>query len=229
MVQTATPTYLIKLIEENRYTIFDLENRKLNLNFFNKYGITNIQVNALLFQTGYLTMKDYNLATNVITLDFPNKEVAHSFSAHLLSLFNQKGTEQSGGLIYQMSEHLQAGQVEPFIRLMQAMFANITYPNIDHKEKYYHTIFYLSLKLLGYGLESAVITNTGRIDAVLETTDYLYIIEFKLGSAENALAQIKEKEYHLKYIATSKQVILLGIGFDEETKNIGGFLMEELS
>jgi hypothetical protein len=72
-----------------------------------------------------------------------------------------------------MAEHLTAGQIEQFIALMQVMFANITYPNIEDKEKYYHTIFYLSLKLLGYQIESEVITSDGRIDAVLHTADYL--------------------------------------------------------
>ncbi len=227
--QTGTPTFLMKLIKQKQYTIFDLEKRKLNLNFFNKYDLAAIDINSLLFQTGYLTFKHFNLINNVVTLDFPNKEVAQSFSAHLLAEFNQQSTEQTGSLLYQMEEALNRGKIEKFMALMETMFANIAYPNIDAREKYYHSIFYLALKLLGYSIESEVLTHDGRIDAVLQTADYLYVIEFKVGEAQTALAQIKAKEYHLKYRGTNKQVILLGIGFDSERKNIGDFLSESVS
>lgn len=80
----------MKLLKEKQYTIFDLENRKLNRSFFNKYDIDHIEINSLLFQTGYLTMKAFDLASNVVTLDFPNKEVAQSFAAHLLAEFKPR-------------------------------------------------------------------------------------------------------------------------------------------
>ena len=227
--QTATPTFLIKLIQQKQYTIFDLENRQLNLSFFNKFDIDNIEINSLLFQTGYLTIKAWDLATNVITLDFPNQEVAHAFSAHLLAGFNQKSTEQTGGLLFDMQKALTAANVEKFMALMRAMFANVTYPNVDNKEKYYHTIFYLSLKLLGYAIESEVMTIDGRIDATLHTPNTIYILEFKVGDAQSALNQIKAKKYHLKYSATPQTIILLGIGFDPDQKNIGDFLSETVT
>ncbi len=226
--QTGTPTFLMKLIRNKQYTIFDLENRRVKFTFFNKHDLSNLEINTLLFQAGYLTIKQFDLQRQVITLDFPNKEVADSFAVHLLAEFNEKSHEQTGSLLYQMGDCLETGQVARFIDLMQVMFANIAYPNIDHREKYYHTIFYLSLKLLGYTIESEVMTHDGRIDAVLETADYLYIIEFKLGDADTALQQIKSKQYHRKYATTNKQIILLGIGFDSNNKNIAEFKEERV-
>ena len=89
-------------------------------------------------------------------------------------------------------------------------------------------MFYLVLRLLGYDVHAEVLTNIGRIDAVVVTDNFAYVMEFKLGDAESAMAQIKAKRYHEKYMATGKQLVLLGIGFDTETRNVGGYLVEEL-
>jgi hypothetical protein len=89
-------------------------------------------------------------------------------------------------------------------------------------------MFYLTLKLLGYDIQAEVLTNAGRIDAVVTTEQYIYVVEFKLGDAVSAMAQIKAKGYHQRYAGTGKKVFLVGIGFDVATRNVGGFLVEEL-
>ncbi|MEM1000536.1 MAG: AAA family ATPase, partial [Bacteroidota bacterium] len=85
---TGTPTFLIRLVRTQNYSIFDLKNRKLDVNYFNKFEVDNIEVNSLLFQAGYLTMRDYDPVSNIVTLDFPNREVEQSFNIHLLAEFS---------------------------------------------------------------------------------------------------------------------------------------------
>lgn len=96
---TGTPTFLMKLLKKNQYSILDLKNRKLNINFFNKFEISDIEINSLLFQSGYLTMKAYDFATNIVTLDFPNREVEQSFNIHLLAEFSDQSKEEAGSLL----------------------------------------------------------------------------------------------------------------------------------
>lgn len=227
--QTGTPTFLMKLIRKNNYSIFDLQNNKLDFNYFNRFDISNIEVNSLLFQTGYLTIKAHDRASNIVTLDFPNREVEQAFSIHLLSEFSGQSKEHAGSLLFRMNESLESGEADRFIELLREMFLALVYPNIEHREKYYHSIFYLTLKLLGYKIESEVLTSRGRIDAVITGENFVYVIEFKLGSAESALSQIKEKQYHLQFLNSGKRIVLLGIGFDEENRNIGDYQIEEVS
>ncbi len=233
---TGTPTFLMKLIRSRAYDVFDLENKEVSLHAFNKFDVPKIEINALLFQTGYLTIKHRNKQLQTVTLDFPNKEVANAFSFHLLSEFSEKGQEKTDALVLRMAAHLRVGDVAAFIISLKSLFAGIAYPiqpagtdGMENYEKYYHTMFYLVLRLLGYDVQAEVMTNVGRIDTVISTERYLYVMEFKLGDAVSALAQIKAKAYHQKYLGMGKQVILVGIGFDVERRNVGDFLMEELT
>jgi Predicted AAA-ATPase/PD-(D/E)XK nuclease superfamily len=230
---TGTPTFLMKLIRSRAYSIFDLENMEVSLHTFNKFDIAQIEIKSLLFQTGYLTIKERNRQDQSVTLDFPNKEVATAFSIHLLTEFAEKSQESTDSLVRKMSSYLRKGDIDGFMGAMQALFADIAYPiqpskgtGISGMEKYYHSMFYLVLRLLGYNVHAEVFTNTGRIDTVITTEKYIYVVEFKLGDAASALAQIKAKGYHQKYAGSGKEVILLGIGFDTETRNVQEFLVE---
>lgn len=230
---TGTPTFLMKQIRKARYSVSDLEGRKLSLRAFNTFDLPNIEINSLLFQTGYLTIKQLNEADQTVTLDFPNKEVENAFSFHLLTEFSEKGLEKTDALVLRMAEHLRVGAVDAFMEALTSLFAGIAFPiqpagssGIENHEKYYHTMFYLVLRLLGYDIHAEVFTHTGRIDAVITTDAYVYVVEFKLGDADAALAQIKEKRYADAYLGAGKRVMLVGIGFDVEKRNVGGYLVE---
>ncbi len=232
---TGTPTFLMKLIRTRNYSIFDLEHSEISLRSLSKFDVPQMEINPLLFQTGYLTIKKLNELAQTVILDFPNREVSNAFSAHLLAEFSEKGEQKTDTLVLRMAAHLRVGAVDSFVESMKSLFAGIAYPiqpaddgGMENYEKYYHTMFYLVLRLLGYDIQAEVLTNVGRIDAVVTTEGYIYIVEFKLGDAESAMAQIKAKGYHQQYSGTGKKIILLGIGFDVATRNIGGFLMEAL-
>ena len=233
---TGTPTFLMKLIRSRSYSVFDLENSVVPLRVLNKFDISQIEINSLLFQTGYLTIKQKDSLQQTVTLDFPNKEVSNAFSAHLLAEFSEKGEERTNALVMRMANDLRNGAVETFVESLKSLFAGIAYQiqpagsaGIENYEKYYHTMFYLVLRLLGYDIQIEVLTHAGRIDAVISTSNYIYIVEFKLDDATTAMAQIKQKQYPQKYAGLGKKLILVGIGFDVETRNVGDFLVEEVS
>jgi hypothetical protein len=110
---------------------------------------------------------------------------------------------------------------------VKSLFASIPYHIfIGEKEAYYHTVVYLILKLCGAHIIVEDPTNIGRIDAVLETEKRIYILEFKIGSEQDALAQIKAMNYHEKYLNKGKEIVLVGIGFDPQKRNVGNYVID---
>ena len=124
---------------------------------------------------------------------------------------------------------MDSGYVEDFIQTIQSVFASIPYHIFGKDEKYYHSIIYLILELSGMKVLAEYATNQGRIDAVLEVEDYIYIMEFKMTEADLAIKQIKEKQYYQRFLSGDKAVILLGVAFDAENKNLGEWKMERVN
>ena len=227
--RTGTPTFLTKLIKEKKYTAFELQNKTIFRSDLDKYEITNISLIPLLFQTGYLTIKSVNIKKGTITLDYPNKEVERSFSIHLLADLSDGKTDKTSSMLVDISEALENNSIEKFIELINILFKGIAYTIVDNKENYFHSIFHIIVKLLGITIESEVLTIDGRIDAVVFTDDYIYIIEFKAGyDSVKAIEQIKAKEYYKKYSDDKRKKILLGINFNTETKCVDDFKVEEI-
>ena len=226
---TGTPTFLMKLIKENKYTVFDLKNRIISRSILDKYDISSITLLPLLFQTGYLTIKKVDLRKMNLTLDFPNAEVESSFNIHLLSYLDDGKIDKTSSLLIKLADYLEENVIDKFVETVNSIFKGISYSLVDDKEKYYHSIFYLIVNLLGFSIQTEVMTIDGRIDAVITTDDYIYVVEFKANQdADTALKQIKEKGYHEKYPAGKRKITLLGINFDTERKRIDDFVVEEV-
>jgi len=229
---SGTPTFLIQLIRRKESEITEFENLTVGSYTFDSYDIENIDIAALLFQTGYLTIKE--ITSQGITkvkayhLSYPNKEVRDSFLTYLLGDFSRKDMSFNSRFLERINELVKAGDMDGFIRESKSLFASIPYNIfISDKEAYYHSIIYLILKLAGAEVRCEEPTNTGRIDAVLETGNKIYIMEFKMGSEHEALEQIKKMKYYEKYLAGGKKVVLLGVGFDVKQRNIGNYLLED--
>jgi hypothetical protein len=120
---------------------------------------------------------------------------------------------------------LEVNDLETFIKSLQSVFASMSY-SMKIKEGYFHSHIHLILKILGFNIESEVETNQGRIDSVIETDNYIHIIEFKLNDSAIALQQIKEKKYYQKYLTSKKKIILVGIAVDSEERNIINWQMQ---
>ena len=228
---TGTPTFLIKLIEQNKYYIPQLDNLTVSKSLVDSYEIENMKLEPLLLQSGYLTIKEQKELSYGIeyVLGFPNKEVAISFNDHIaLTLTNANIAENKG----QLYRSLENAELDNLHQALIAMFASIPHNNytkntISRYEGYYASVVYAFFASLGLDLKVEDPTSTGRIDMTVKIGATIYILEFKVDDGGNALEQIKEKEYHLKYQDQGKDIYLIGIHFDSGRRNISSFEWEK--
>jgi hypothetical protein len=229
---TGTPTFLIKSLREKKVDIKRLENYETTKLLFDSYEIEQLNVFALLFQTGYLTIKEIKKISrtqDIYRLSYPNEEVKESFLDYLAADYTGKLPDEMGYLVYKLQETIVNDNLDEFFILLKSIFASINHEIfIREKEAYYHTVIYLLLKLLGVHIDVEVGTNIGRIDGVIETESHIYIMEFKVGKASKALDQIKEKKYYEKYLSKPQKIKIIGVGFDSEERNIKDYLVEEI-
>jgi hypothetical protein len=218
--ESATPSFLIHLLKQARYNLPKIEGLQVSRSIFNTFDLDQLQPEALLFQTGYLTIKDIH--NGVYTLDYPNQEVKSAFSESLLFSLTEKGRAEISSHVLQLPGYLVREDFAAFFETMRAIFASIPY-DIESKrdEAYFHTIFYLMMSASGLDAQSSVLNCKGRIDLALIFSDKVYIIEFKCNqNAQTALKQIQDKNYADMYRRSGKKVILMGINFNKETRNL---------
>jgi len=218
--ETGTPTFLIKLIKSQNYSVKDIEDLRVRELSFSSYEIENLAVLPLLFQTGYLTIKGYNPKSMLYKLYYPNREVEDAFLKYLMDEFSEMEKGRPDAYLWSLAEALDERDFDTFFEVLQVLLADIPYDIQIRREKYYQTIFYLIFKLVGLQIGAEVRTNRGRIDAVVETGEEVFIFEFKLdGSAEGALAQIKERGYAEKY-GRRDDVYLIGVNFGTKERAV---------
>lgn len=219
--ETGTPTFLIKLLKEQQFDVEQLHDLRLRELAFSTYELETLSIVPLLFQTGYLTIKGYEPQRRIYTLAYPNTEVEDAFLAHLLGAFSERDRGLNEDVLWQLVDTLEAHDLDRFFTILQVFFANIPY-NIHLKhEKYYQTVFYLIFKLLGLRIDAEVHTNQGRIDAVVEVVDHIFLFEFKLdGSAAAAIQQTKKNQYYQKYYQKSKPLTLISVNFDSTQRKL---------
>lgn len=225
--ETGTPSYLIKLLRTNRYSPQDLDNSVVGLEVFSKYDLPTIDIKSLFVETGYLTIKE-RISQHELLLAYPNREVAQSMNSHILSDFVYSTPVESNALLSNMRRALQSNDLTSFERYFQAIWPGLTYHQIEMSEAYFHSIFFLLVKLLGFYIESEVLTNFGRIDCVIKTDLHIYVIEFKKGTSKTALSQIKDRDYHQKYLTDGRPITLLGIGFNHKTRKVSKMAVERV-
>ena len=226
--ETGTPTFLINLSKKQE--LFDFENVKIEATQLSVFDLENLQLLPLMFQTGYLTLKNYDEENEVYTLDYPNKEVKQSYLAMLANSYIQSPIDTGRVLATQLREILDAGQVEKLQDLLNSLFKSIPYEIWQNEnEHFFHAIIHLTFRLLGIYIESQVQTSDGRIDAIVQNNKYIYAFEFKLrsGTAKKALEQIKEKGYLLPYTHLGKICIGVGIKFSKKSKKVESIIWEQ--
>jgi len=206
----------------------DILEKTVSASVLDKYEIEDISIVPLLFQTGYLTIKEFDLLDRLYTLDYPNREVARAFSVHLLANMNGGKTVQTDALLNQMVRALRKDDIEKFLQLFSGLLKGIAYPIAKADESYFHSAFYLTARLLGFYIDCEIMTIDGRIDAVVKTENSIYIMEFKTGNTKKAIEQIREKGYHEKYTDDPRRKLLIGIDFDAENKKLAGYDIQEV-
>ena len=231
--ETATPTFLIKLLQQRRYYLPNLEHLEAGEEIRQSYELDFLLAETLLFQTGYLTIKgiEQQGVRRVYTLTYPNVEVKQGLTDYLLTHYMQDVAAKSAGqsALYRA---LTAQRIHDVRSALQGLFAAIPHDwyrknDLDRYEGYYASVAYACLASLGFDLIAEDTSNHGRADLTLLTEKAIYVFEFKVielvKEAGGALAQIKENGYHEKYLNQGKPVYLIGIDFSRAERNIVGF------
>jgi hypothetical protein len=221
-VETGTPGFLVKVAMEKDLNIEEWDNLQVRRTFFSQFDIENINPGLLLFQSGYLTIKKFD--GERYTLSYPNKEVQSSFFHFLLEKYSDKSHGDVEIILPGIKKALEEKDIDSFVEIIRVLFSGIPYNiSLSRYEAYYHSLIYIVLKMSGMDILPEKETNIGRIDAAVETEKYIYIMEFKMGSADEAINQVFEKKCYESFRLKKKEIILLGIGFSQEERNISGF------
>ena len=226
--QTGTPTFLVELLQKSEYDLRTLLNGiEAPASSFAEYRMDANNPVPLIYQSGYLTIKDYDRRFNNYLLDFPNDEVRYGFINFLVPFYTPMKNNDQGFYIGKFIDELEKGDYESFLTRLEAFFADIPYELNDQTERHYQVIFYLVFKLMGQFTEAEVRSTRGRADAMVKTPKYVYVFEFKLnGTAEEAMKQIDEKGYLIPYQKDHREIIKIGVEFSAETRNINRWLVE---
>ena len=226
---TGTPTFLVNYLKEAHYFIPDLDgNVELDEDGLQTYRAVAQEPFPILFQAGYLTIKEYIKDLRLYRLGFPNNEVRYGFLHNLLPAYSSVPFGQTGVSVARFVQDIRGGKVNSFMERMQAIIAGIPYDNFSKenlklREQNYQTAVYLIFALMGQFVQTEVHCATGRADCVVQTADAVYMFEFKLsgsGSAEDAINQIKKNDYAAPYKGEGKKIVLIGSSFDEQTRTI---------
>jgi hypothetical protein len=225
--RTGTPTFLIKLMQQQNEFIFN--NLKLRGALIASYDLENLDLRTILFQTGYLTIKHIDRLNGVYTLDYPNREVEEAMGDYILGSLLGRSPLDAAIPVVNIKEAFFKNDIEKVIKIINAILKDVPSMLIKgKKEHFYHALVHLHFRYLGLLMDSEVNTSDGRMDAVVKTNTHIYILEFKLNlSADIALQQIKDKDYAAKYVIENKEIQLIGISFNARKKAIGSWIMEK--
>ena len=230
--KSGTPTYLIRLLSHADENMDEITGRYYSAEEFIDYKATVEQPLPMIYQSGYLTIKDFNLRRNVFLLDYPNNEVKKGFLSLVASnYFNTR--ESIYSWIRNAAFQLEDGKIEDFRTGLTSFLAGIPYimrrkENERERERYFQYTFYLIMRLISvYTVYIEKLQSQGRVDCIVETPDYVYIFEFKLdGTACEAMRQINEKGYALEYSSDKRKIYKIGAVFSSETGTIADWLCE---
>lgn len=224
---SGTPTYLIRLLAHFKENMNELTGKYYRQEEFIDYKADVEQPLPMIYQSGYLTIKDYDMEFNTFLLDFPNNEVKNGFLTAVASSY-LKPSEDTGGWIRDVVRTLRTGDTDRLCSLFTSFLSSIPYTmrrkdDERERERYFQYTFYLILRLISvYTVYVEKQQSHGRVDCVLETPQYVYIFEFKLdGTAEEALRQIEEKGYAGEYASDTRTLYKIGASFSSETGTIG--------
>ena len=223
---SGTPTYLVRLLSHAQEGLDEMTGKYYERQEFIDYRATVEKPLPMIYQSGYLTVKDYNWEDETFLLDFPNNEVKKGFLTVVAANY-LNSSESTGTFAISLSKTLKAGNLEEFHKLLTAFLASISYSmrrkNDEREwERYFHYTFYLILRLMSlYVVYTEKEQSQGRVDCIVETDNYVYIFEFKLDStAAAALKQIEDKGYARPYEADSRKLYKVGVNFSSKTGTI---------
>ena len=190
-------------------------------------SIENLELKALLFQTGYLTIKHIDRQRGWFTLDYPNREVEEAMSNYLIASLLHRQAIDSRAPIFDIGDAFRENHPERVVEIIHSLLKDVPSLLLDGKdEHFYHALVHLHFRYLGLFMDSEVHTSDGRMDAVVQTDERVFILEFKIDQpAQKAIDQILEKGYADKFRAGRKLLTGMGISFDSGRKGVGEHLI----
>ena len=224
--KSGTPTYLIRLLAHSDENVNEITGKFYSPEEFIDYKANVEQPLPMIYQSGYLTIKEFDMEEMTFLLDFPNNEVKRGFLTMVASSYFGDKMETASWIRKAVSQ-LKKGELDDFRTGMTSFLASIPYTmrrkeNEREKERYFHYTFYLIMPLISvYTVYTEKVQSHGRVDCIVETPDYVYIFEFKLdGTADEALRQIEEKGYAREYESDNRKLYKIGAVFSSETGTI---------
>ena len=244
-METGTPTYLVKLLQLRNYNLNNLSSVKISATKLLGHLASDSDAIPVIYQSGYLTIKSYDKVFKLYTLGFPNREVEEGFIEFLIPFYVQNNGNDYTFEISNFVHEVGRGDIDAFFSRLQTFFADTPYEMIvghtslqhmdkDMKEKavekqlelHYQNVLFIVFRLMGFYTKVEYHTAQGRIDLVLQTKNYCYVMEFKLnGTAEEALAQIDAKQYAAPFAHSGKKIFKIGVNFSSKTRNIDRWIV----
>lgn len=220
--ETGTPTFLVKQLQKTNYPLEEMTREGLTADTLNSIDIMDENPLPLLFQSGYLTIKDYDEEFGEYQLGFPNREVEEGFTKFLYPFYAPKTTlNKSSFSVARFVKDVRNGDAEGFMRRLEALFADGDYQIVGNAEVYFQNTLYVFFKLLGFYVDVERHTADGRMDILMQTKDYIYILELKVDkTAAIALQQIEDKGYAAPFATDPRKVFKIGINFNSATHKI---------
>ncbi len=230
--ESGTPTYLVRLLEN-----FDTGIDKMTSEYYERSEFIDYRADKelplpMIFQSGYLTIKDFDAEDCTFLLGYPNDEVRRGF-LNVVARSYLKSEGEPRAWVKNAMASLKVGDLEKFRTNLTAFLASVPYTvrrskSTPDTERYFHTVFYLILRLAStYVVYTEKCQSKGRVDCVIETKNFIYIFEFKLdGTARQALDQIESQGYAREYEADPRKLFKIGCSFSSETGTVGDFAID---
>ena len=226
--ETGTPTFLVQLLQRENFYLPDLTQQQVSADMLNSIDAMDRNPIPVIYQSGYLTIKDYDEEFKVYTLGFPNEEVEEGFANYLLPYYAHTGSEGAPMYVRNFVLALRNGKPEEFMKRMQVLFADTDYKIVGKAELYFQNAFYIVTKLLGFYTEVERTISDDRIDMIVKTKDYIYIFEFKYDQrADTALQQIEDKGYAKPFATDGRKIVKIGVNFSREHRCIDEWKIKE--
>ena len=225
--ETGTPTYLVELLKKHKYDLYRMAHEKTTSDVLDSIDASSTNPIPVIYQSGYLTIKGYIPEPRIYELGFPNREVEEGFLKFLIPYYTPLQETESGFAIWDFISDVKSGDIDGFMERLQSFLADCPYELAKDIELHYQNVLFIVFRLSGLYTKVEYHTSRSRIDLVLQTDRYVYVMEFKLdGSAEQAMQQIEEKQYALPFAKDSRKVYTIGVNFSSETRNIDKWIVK---
>ncbi len=226
---TGDPTIIAESLKNMDVDLEKTLNSRFRFSVLAGMDLKNADPTAMLYQTGYLTIKDYDIRTDTVTLGVPNKEVKESLFERLVPLYINVRRGSAMRVVFDILDDIREGRPEKMVRNLDVFLSGVPYDMKMEDENNLHNALYILLTLIGTETDTEVRTSHGRIDLLVKTRMYIYVIELKFDkTAQEAMDQINEKEYALPYSNDGRRVFRIGLNFSSTTRHLDAPLIEEV-